>query len=205
MSYIKICGLKRTEDADYVNEVHPEYAGLVFWEKSKRNVSIELAKAIRERLADDIITVGVFVDMPNEKIAYLVNEGIISCVQLHGSENAETIAELRRLIPQNTVIIKAYEVIDVNDLARANESVADMVLIDSGKGSGNTFDWNLLSGMKRDYFLAGGLNADNAGIAVEKLRPYAVDVSSGVETDGYKDREKIINFCAAVREADGRQ
>lgn len=196
---IKICGLRRPEDVQYVNEVLPEYIGFVFWDKSKRNVTFEEAKALRAALDKRIKSAGVFVDADIDFIVRLVREGIISVVQLHGKETEETIDRIRGLVPADTLIVKAFEVNNTEDIGRANASGADMILVDSGKGSGNTFDWSILSKINRDYFLAGGLSAENVGDAVLKLKPCVVDVSSKVETDGYKDRNKIIEFCNAVR------
>ena len=199
MTKIKICGLTRIEDTEYVNEVLPEYIGFVFWEKSRRNVSYEDAKKLREMIDNRIISVGVFVDADIEFIGRLVRDKIISVVQLHGKETDETIASIRRIVPTDTIIVKAFEVASEADVEMANKSSADMVLIDSGKGSGKTFDWNLLERLNREYFLAGGLSIENVGKAVSKLHPCVVDVSSKVETDGFKDREKIKEFCEAVR------
>lgn len=200
MTKIKICGIKREEDIEVINEVKPEFVGFVFWDKSKRNVSFDQAKKLRKLIDDKIKTVGVFVDRPIEDIEYLVKEGIISVAQLHGKETEEYISILRKNIPDAT-IVKAFEVSSADDIDKANTSNADMVLIDSGKGSGATFDWKLLEKITRDYMLAGGLDAENVGEAVSKLHPYAVDVSSKVETDGIKDSFKIRNFVNAVRVA----
>lgn len=202
---IKICGLTREEDVEYVNEVLPEFVGFVFWDKSKRNLAPEKAMKLRKLLDDRIKTVGVFVDMETDTIVDLVKAGIISVVQLHGKETEETIEKLRKSLPDETLIIKAFEVHDSDDVKKANESGADMVLIDSGKGSGNVFDWSVLSKVNRPYFLAGGLSAENVGRAVCELSPYAVDVSSKVETDGVKDKEKIFDFCRAVRQIGGNK
>ena len=201
MSKIKICGLRRPEDAKYVNDAGVDYAGIVFWDKSKRNVTFAEADQIRKALNPEIKTVGVFVDRDIDDIAYLTKEGIISCVQLHGNEDEETIKRVREAVKEGTTIIKAFEVKSLEDIERAEKSSADMVLIDSGKGSGQTFDWELLSNIKREYFLAGGLGIENVADAVVKLNPYAVDVSSKVETDGFKDEEKIKEFCQAVKNA----
>lgn len=204
MTGIKICGLRRIEDVEYVNEVLPEYIGFVFWDKSKRNVSFDEAQNMRSRLDDRIASVGVFVDGDIDFITKLVEENVISVVQLHGTEDEDTIFEVKRCVAGKAKVVKAFEVTNTSDVAKANESSADMVLIDSGKGSGNTFDWNLLNNIRREYFLAGGLSTENVGEAVSKLHPCVVDVSSKVETDGYKDRNKIIEFCNAVRHADRR-
>lgn len=199
MSKIKICGLRRMEDVDYVNEAMPDYVGFVFWEKSKRNLSFDEAKKLRDALNPEIKTIGVFVNRDIEDIIYLTENGIISGVQLHGTETEADILEVRDKCPEGTWILKAYEVKNEEDVKRANDSIADMILVDSGKGSGNVFDWTILNSLSREFFLAGGLSAENVGDAVKTYHPYAVDVSSKVETDGYKDREKIMDFCNAVR------
>jgi len=204
MTKIKICGLRRIEDVKYVNEARPDYVGFVFWPKSKRNVSFEEAKSLRDALDPSIKAVGVFVNRDIEDIVYLTENGIIQGVQLHGSETVEDIEEIRRRCPEGTWILKAFEVKDESDMERAEKSPADMILVDAGKGAGVTFDWSVLSSLKRDYILAGGLGVGNVSDAVKSLNPFGVDVSSGVETDGFKDKIKIKEFCKAVAEADGR-
>lgn len=201
MTRIKICGLRRIEDAEILNELKPEFAGFVFWPKSKRNLSAEEALAIRKVLHEDIVTVGVFVNPEIDTVLSLVGQEIISMVQLHGSEDEAYIAELRLRLPENIKIIKAFEIKDSATVDLANQSSADMVLVDSGKGSGNAFEWGLLKGLHREYMLAGGLGPDNVSEAVKIYNPYAVDVSSKVETDGFKDKEKIRRFCQEARRA----
>lgn len=204
MTKVKICGLRRIEDVKYVNEAKPDYVGFVFWPKSKRNVSFEEAKSLREALDPSIKAVGVFVDRDIDDIVYLTENGIIQAVQLHGNESEEVIKEVRRRCPEGTYILKAFEVKDESDMERAEKSSADMILVDAGKGAGVTFDWSILSPLKREYFLAGGLGLSNVAEAVKSLHPYAVDVSSGVETDGFKDEDKIRKFCEAVAEENRR-
>lgn len=199
MTKVKICGLRRAEDTEYVNEAKPDYVGFVFWDKSKRNLTFEQAKALRELISPKIKTIGVFVDRDIDDIVYLTQNGIISGVQLHGTETDDDIKILRDRCPEGTWILKAFEVSKEEDAIRANESTADMILVDSGKGSGNVFDWSILNSLKRDYILAGGLSAENVHDAVTTYRPFGVDVSSKVETDGFKDREKILEFCKAAR------
>ena len=201
MSKIKICGLRRLEDAEYVNEAKPDFVGFVFWDKSKRNISFEEGKKLREAIDPSIKTIGVFVNRDIEDIVYLTENGIISGVQLHGTETEEDIKAVRERCPKGTLILKAYEVKDESDVMRANESGADLILVDSGKGSGNVFDWTILNSLNRDYILAGGLSSENVADAVRTYNPFGVDVSSKVETDGYKDRDKIIAFCTAVKNA----
>lgn len=198
MTKIKICGLKRPCDVEAVNELKPDFAGFVFAPGSSRFVTVNEAEELKERLSADIQAVGVFVQETPENVAALLNQGVIDIAQLHGREDEKYIAKLRRLTDKP--IIKAFRMESGEDVREAESSEADYVLLDSGNGgSGETFDWSLAEKVKRDYFLAGGLDAYNVRAAVVKNRPYAVDVSSGVETDGYKDREKMAAFLAEVR------
>lgn len=198
MAKIKLCGLSRLCDIKAANELMPEYIGFVFAEKSRRYVSPGQAAKLKEQLDKDIKSVGVFVNAKPEFIVDLLGSGTIDIVQLHGGESEEYINRLRRLTDKP--IIKAFSVNGERDIEEANASGADYVLLDSGKGgTGTVFDWDLIRKMNRPYFLARGLTVSNVGNAVEKLRPYTVDVSSGIETDGYKDRNKMEMFVKAVR------
>ncbi|MBQ6113925.1 MAG: phosphoribosylanthranilate isomerase [Synergistaceae bacterium] len=195
---VKFCGLSRFPDIEAVNELMPDNAGFVFWDKSKRYVTPENAEALRRGLSPRIKAVGVFVDENPEIIAEICGHGIIGIIQLHGHENEEYISRLRTLT--NKPVIKAFKVREAEDVMRAENCTADFVMLDSGMGTGKVFDWSLLAGITRPYFLAGGLDAGNVREAVSRLRPYAVDVSSGIETGGVKDRMKMSEFIAALRE-----
>lgn len=198
MAKIKLCGLSRLCDIKAANELMPEYIGFVFAEKSRRYVSPEQAAKLKEQLSKDIKSVGVFVNAKPEFIVDLLGSGTIDIVQLHDGESEEYINRLRQFTDKP--IIKAFSVNGERDIEEANASGADYVLLDSGKGgTGTVFDWDLIRKMNRPYFLAGGLKVSNVGDAVKKLRPYAVDVSSGIETDGYKDRSKMEMFVKEVR------
>ncbi len=198
---IKICGLKRPEDIVTVNRLMPDYIGFVFWEKSKRNVTPEIAAALKNDLDPRIIAVGVFVDAPVKEVSDLLNRGIIDIAQLHGHEDEEYIRSLRELTEKP--LIRAFQIRSEEQaettLEEAKRSTADYVLIDSGMGSGKAFNWELLKDFPRKYFLAGGLDAENVRDALEMTGASAVDVSSNVETDGRKDPEKIEEFITAVR------
>lgn len=195
---IKLCGLSRPYDIEAANELLPEYIGFVFSKKSIRYVSPEQAAALRKQLAPRILAVGVFVNETPENIAELLAAGVIDIAQLHGSED-ETYIERMRVLTDKP-IIKAFSVKEEQDIRRAAESRADLVLLDAGSGgTGTAFDWNLLTRMERPYFLAGGLDASTVEEAVRRWRPYAVDVSSGIETDGHKDVEKMKAFVKCVR------
>lgn len=197
MMKIKICGLSRECDIEAANALMPDYIGFVFYKKSKRYVSPEKAFALKNILNPVIKAVGVFVDEPIERIVKLLDNSIIDIVQLHGSEDEDYIKELRRFTDRP--IIKAFCINSEDDVIKANKSIADYVLLDAGMGSGNVFDWKLINKISRPYFLAGGLSVQNAEKAIELLNPYALDVSSGMETDGFKDKNKMELFIKAVR------
>ena len=200
MTRIKLCGLSRIQDIETANRLKPDFIGFVFAQKSKRRVSHLTATQLKSKLDPEISAVGVFLDDDLDMVGALMNLGIVDMVQLHGSESEEYIAKLRTIT--NKPIIKAFIINSLEDVKRAEKSTADYILLDGGKGSGKAFDWTLLRDIKRPYFLAGGLNPDNAADAVSGLRPYAVDVSTGIETDGFKDAEKMTAFVNAVRKVD---
>ena len=194
---IKLCGLSSVSDIEAVNALKPEFIGFVIWEKSKRYVSKDKAAELKKLLDPQIKAVGVFVDEEAEVVADLLNNDIIDIAQLHGSEDNSYIARLRELTDKP--LIKAFQVKNSEDIANIENSDADYVLIDSGQGTGKAFDWKILEGVKRDFFLAGGLYPENVAEAVKAVAPYAVDVSSGIETDGKKDRSKMERFVGNVR------
>lgn len=197
MTRVKICGMRRPEDIRYANELRPDMIGFVFWKPSKRCVGPDVASELRSMLDDGIIPVGVFVDEDPRVVAEIANDGTVDMVQLHGVEDEEYIHGLRKLT--DVPIIRTFCVRSEEDLVRASGSSADMVLLDNGKGTGQTFDWTLMRDLGRDFILSGGLSASNVGDAVRRFHPYAVDVSSAVETDGFKDRSKMEQFIEATR------
>lgn len=200
MTKIKLCGLSRPADIEAANGLGPEYIGFVFWPKSRRYVPPEQAAALKARLSPGIRAVGVFVDEAPETVAGLLQKGIIDLAQLHGSEDEAYLRRLRALTDRP--VIRAFRVRTAADVAAAEASTADFVLLDSGAGTGTAFDWALLRNISRPYFLAGGLSPENVGDAVRALRPFAVDVSTGIETGGSKDQTKMAAFVAAVRKED---
>lgn len=203
MTKIKLCGLTRPCDIEAANELRPDYIGFVFAPKSRRYVPPEQAAALKRMLHPAVQAVGVFVNEAPDRIAGLLNEGVIDIAQLHGQEEEAAIRRLRALTDRP--ILKAFRVDTERDIAAAQSSSADYVLLDSGAGgTGTAFDWALLRHIQRPYFLAGGLSLANAREAVETLHPYAVDVSSGIETDGWKDKAKMREFIRIVRDADHR-
>lgn len=197
MTKIKLCGLSRPCDIEAANRLKPEYIGFVFLPKSKRYVDYEKARELKSLLSPEIKAVGVFVDESPQRAAELLNDGTIDIAQLHGGEDEDYIGLLRNLTDKP--IIKAFRIQSEDDTLCAEESSADYILLDSGMGTGTVFSWDLIQNIKRPYFLAGGLDCDNVGEAVGRLHPYAVDVSSGIETNGLKDKEKMAAFVAKVR------
>ena len=194
MAKIKFCGLTRPCDIETVNELKPDYIGFVFWQKSKRYITRRKAKELKAMLSNNIKAVGVFVDEDILQVVELLKDGTIDIAQLHGSEDEAYIKELKNLTGKQ--IIKAFKIESNADISMANESSADYVLLDAGMGDGKTFDWNIINNIQRPYFLAGGLDCNNVSEAVSKLAPFAVDVSSGIETEGLKDPTKMREFMS---------
>ena len=195
---IKICGLSREQDIDFVNELQPDYIGFVFAPKSHRYVTPEQAADLRKRLDPGIVSVGVFVNEVPERAASLLNQGIIGMAQLHGQEDDADIDRLRQLTANP--ILQAFRIGAPADIEKALQSKADGILLDNGAGgTGEAFDWSLLPKIERPWFLAGGLTPENVAEALNVTIPYGVDVSSGVETDRVKDYHKIKSFIQNVR------
>lgn len=199
MTKIKMCGIRRPEDISFANAVRPDYIGYVFYEKSKRYVTPSAAVRLSSMLDDSIVIVGVFVDAPADEVITLYKSGTIGIAQLHGSEDDNYIMQMKNA---GVPTIKAFIIRSEEDIERAEKCPADMVLLDSGMGSGCKLDHSLVAKIRRPYFLAGGLSPDNAAEAVEALHPYAVDASSGLETDGFKDLQKMRLFAERVRNCD---
>lgn len=200
---IKCCGMFRDQDIMAVNEARPDFCGfIVDFPKSHRSVSPEHAAELAARLAPGILPVGVFVDEDPAVIVRLIREGAIGAVQLHGHEDEGYIGQLRTMLPKGTPVVQAFRVRHAQDVARAEASSADLVLLDNGQGTGERFDWSLVKHVSRPFVLAGGLTPQNVADAIRQVHPWAVDLSSGLETDGLKDPYKIKAAVAAVREAE---
>ena len=227
MTKIKFCGLKTLDDIFFVNEILPEYVGFVFAPKSKRYVTPAQVEKFRGTLSEKICAVGVFVNENFQTVAELLNAGIIDAAQLHGDEDDIYIKNLRGMTKK--IIIKAFQIKTAEDITAAEKSLADFiladsgagggkvfritnsithyalritncfVLLDAGAGDGKVFDWTLIKNFRQKYFLAGGLTPENVGDAIKLLKPFAVDVSSGIETDGKKDLKKMATFAEVVR------
>lgn len=200
MVKVKICGLRRPEDIEAANAAKPDYVGFIFVPETKRYVKPDLAASFRRDLAADIQTVGVFVNAPIEEIVAICQAGTIDLVQLHGEEDQAYIEHLKGLVDQD--IIKS---VAVGDELVVDPNQADYLLFDSLSpsrgGSGKVFDWQMVSAyQEKPFFLAGGLGIGNIEEALKVVRPYAVDASSSLETDGVKDPVKMQEFVAKIRE-----
>lgn len=196
---IKICGLRRREDILAVNEARPDYCGFIIeFPKSFRSVTADKVRELVKDLSPEIKGVGVFVNAPVEFVLGLLNDGTLALAQLHGQEDEAYIRELKKLTDKP--IIKAFSVKTSEDIEKALQSPADYILLDQGSGgTGMTFDWSLIPKIERPFFLAGGIGSENLEQAIWEIRPYAVDLSSSVETDKWKDPEKIRNVVDIVR------
>lgn len=202
MTKIKICGLKRLEDINYVNELLPEYIGFVF-AKSKRQIDIKSAWNLKNKLSHIIKPVGVFVNEDKNFIKKLSDEKIIELVQLHGDEDKDYIISLKKMI--EIPIIKAIRVRNEQDIISAQKLPCDYLLLDTfveneAGGSGRAFNHEIIPPLIKPFFLAGGLNPQNVNTAIDIASPYAVDVSSGVEETGVKSMLLIKEFIDNIRE-----
>ena len=178
MSKLKICGLKTKEDVEIINETQPDYCGfIVDYPKSRRSLEPNEACRLAANVLETVKKVAVFVDEPMEKV--IKTMASFDMAQLHGKESKPVI---KAVIPK-----------DATDVEYFCKTKADYLLFDAGKGEGRAFDWEILKNVRssRKYFLAGGLNEENIGSALDALDPYAIDISSGVESDGKKDYAKI--------------
>ncbi len=204
MAKVKICGLRREEDILIVNRYLPDYIGFVFAE-SKRKVTKEEARKLKAGLDKSIKAAGVFVNAPVMDIVELCRENIIDVVQLHGDEEEGYIRELKKNISQP--VIKAVRPRVKEDIQQGLAFSSDYLLLDTyfeGQfgGTGKPFDWSMIPQNAENFFLAGGLNSSNVKEAILICHPFCVDISSGVETGGFKDESKVKAFIEAVRLAE---
>ena len=205
MARLKLCGVGREEDVSYLNEFPPDYAGFIF-APTRRYVSPENAKILISRLDPRIKTVGVFVDMPISEMKKFAD--MLDVFQLHGGENEDYISQLRKIIPEKCEIWKAVRLKVPEDIDNAERLSADRLLIDAydpneygGTGKSARIDLIINRVIEKPFFIAGGISADNISEVNRLLggRAYGFDVSSGIETDGVKDREKIRRLTEKFR------
>lgn len=201
MTLVKLCGLCSIDDIQYANDACPDMAGMIMAPGFRRSITKELARSMVGELFDVISSVGVFVDQDLDDVIETARFVGFDMVQLHGLEDEEFITAVRSSL--GIPVIKSFGISE-DQLSLARETSADMVLIDPGRGSGETFDYSLLNGIGRSIIIAGGLTPDNVGETIRRVRPYGVDTSSGIESEGSKDREKMIRFVSAVRAEDNQ-
>ena len=209
MVKIKICGIKRIEDVYYVNQYLPDYIGFVFAD-TRRKVSLETASLLAKELDPRIQKVGVFVRQEIRLLTEALAGGTVDYLQLHGDEDAAYEEALFENLIQHGIdnpqerCIKACRIRGAEDFMRVGETKCGRLLLDTYSqklpgGTGEHFNWDLIQGIDREFFLAGGINVGNIERAIREVKPYAVDVSSSLETDGVKDQEKIREFMKKVR------
>lgn len=210
MTRVKICGITSESDIEILNEYQPDYAGFVF-AISKRQLSPEAAGRLAGKLASSVRRVGVFVNAAREDLLEAVDAARLDIVQLHGDETPEDINRLRRSLKSGVEIWKAVRVRDAGSLKKIDRFAADRYLLDAyvdgsygGMGKSFNWDWAGSIGTKACIILAGGLNPANVAEGIRRVKPYAVDVSSGVETGGGKDGSKVRDFMNAVKETQAR-
>lgn len=219
-THIKLCGMFRDQDIDSLIDAQPDMCGFVVdVPRSHRSVTPERLIELCSRLdmleqqgkSESIPTkhikrVGVFVNMPPKKVIQITLDAHLDTLQLHGSEDETYLANLRTqlasLAPYTPCIIQAFRIRKSNDIERAGKSSADLVLLDSGQGTGQAFDWSLIHKLNRPFMLAGGLDPTTVTQAIRDVGPWGVDMSSGIETNGLKDPKKMKAAVAAVRKAD---
>ncbi|MDD4844879.1 MAG: phosphoribosylanthranilate isomerase [Anaerotignum sp.] len=199
---IKICGLSREEDIAMANSYKPDFIGFVFYPPSRRYVTPQKAAELKKLLASDINAVGVFVNAEIPLIEGLCAQGVIDMVQLHGDEDEAYIIRLKEVVEKP--IIKAVRVKNAGEIIAAEKLPCEYLLLDTYReynfgGSGETFDHSIIPPIKKPYFLAGGLDVNNIGKAARTCKPFAFDVSSGCETEGYKDDRKFMGIVALAK------
>ena len=207
---VKMCGISKVETIPAVVEAKPDYMGLVF-APSKRQVTVEQAKILIEELHKQCInhydtkvvkTVGVFVNETVDNLVAIANEVNLDAVQLHGDEDETFIQSLKERT--NVEVWKAIQIRTAADTEKWIDSSADMLLFDAYHkdergGTGEVFDWSSLDAFERPFMLAGGIDSTNVARAIRTVRPYGIDISSGIETNGVKDDEKITAFTKIVK------
>lgn len=201
---IKICGLRRNIDAEYVNKFEKiKYAGFIFAE-SKRKIDVKTALSIKQNLRPDIKAVGVFADMSADDVIKISKEAELDIIQLHSDENREYINKIKnetRISIWKSISVKDKKSLDIEDIS----DIVDCFLLDAYNknvrgGSGKSFNWDLARDFSKNHFtaLAGGINEENINQAYDAVKPDIIDLSSAVETDGFKDYKKIESLIRRI-------
>lgn len=202
---IKICGIKRSEDVGFANLFMPDYIGFILSKGYKRTVKIDDVKFLAAKVDLKIKKVGVFVDMPAKNVASVADYTGIDIIQLHGeNEDNDYINELRKYTDKE--IWNVFKVKNEEEVLKAEKSIADMILLDTysekiAGGTGKKVDTDIIlkSGLSRNFVLAGGIDNDNISDILSEIKPFCIDVSSGTETDGVKDPQKMADIIRKIR------
>ena len=202
---VKICGIKSKEEIAIINDFPVEYIGFIFAE-SKRKVLPEDAAQLKASLRKDIQVVGVFVNESVDKVNEIIDQCGLDVVQLHGEESPEYCKQIHQKVWKSIPVKNAQSLKKINDY----QQVVDGILLetyskDQKGGTGKAFDWDLVKNLQdslplKDFILAGGLNPNNIKRAIDTLQPTIIDLNSGLETDGYKDRNKITQLFNRLKE-----
>ena len=200
MAKLKICGLTCKEDIEAVNEVKPDFAGFIIEVPGRsRSLTAQQMKVLVNGLDKEILPVGVFVNAAPELPISLMRDGTLWAAQLHGDEDEEYIEKIQNMTGKP--VIKAFSIKTPEDVQKALRSPADYILLDQGNGgTGETFDWSLVPPVRRPFFLAGGIGPENIRSAIGTLHPWAVDISSSLETEGRKGPEKLRQITRMLKQ-----
>ena len=199
---IKICGLTRKEDIQIANRYKPDFIGFVFAE-GRRKISFSTAESLRGELSKEIKVVGVFVNESLDSLQAIIKNNLVDLIQLHGDETASYLLKLKEITDKP--IIKAIRTKSRDYIKSQLLLKSDYILFDSYKkglygGSGIAFDYSMLPEINKPFFIAGGLNRDNILDYIVRTKPYGVDISSGVESNGVKDEGKIAEIIQMIRD-----
>lgn len=200
MAKVKICGLRREEDVDIVNKLKPDFVGFIFAE-SKRKISPEKAKQLIEKLDKDIKAVGVFVNEDPAKVNNIASYCGLDVVQLHGEEDPLYCKKIEYPMWKAIPVKNERSIHKLKNYPLVEGFLLDTYSKEAKGGTGKTFNWDMVKDLHKDYkiILAGGLNPENIRQAIQTVKPYCVDVSSGVEKDGVKDKELVEKLIEEVR------
>ena len=198
---IKICGIRRREDIDLVNYYKPDYIGFIFYEQSKRYIDMNTAKELISNLDTNIKTVGVFVNEDVNTVNSISDFLGLNVIQLHGEESSDYIEKLNNKKIWKAIIVKNDFNFETLDKYKVTAFLFDTLSIKGYGGTGEVFDWSILKNLNTKYkiILAGGINKDNIISAIEAVKPFCIDVSSGVELNGYKNKDMLKSFFEALK------
>lgn len=194
---IKIGGLKTLEEIDFINEAKPDFAGVTLNQRYLRGISLQQARAIRDKLAPSIPLVGMFVNGSYMDVLVALRQGIIDIAQLQGTESEEYIRDLKFM--SRKPVIKACQMDSPDVIPYALNTCADYILFGMEPDSGKTFDWSMVQDVRRPFFLSGALNPDNVIKAIKAVHPWGVDFAVDSDPNGVMDSSRLLSTVAAIR------